>query len=433
MNNNYTAILASAAILLAGTSQAQLAAHSKTGAQASRISLINPSASAQHGTAGEWRGGPPPNDNCSAVTIDALASGSTLNYTGTTVGATNTGDAEPGSGLDLGGDTVFVFHAFTTTGCNDISIAYCGTDPQPAIYQAVLSTTCPMGEDLINFSSGEFTSCSDGNATINWVAVPAGTYYVPVRGEPATAGAYALAITATACPSAPANDECEAATVLAPGTNCVGTPFTTTGATQTLEPILCADFTSENALDVFFSFQATATTMTIGVIGFNAADAMVELLEGTCGSLSSLACADATFPGTADETTSEELIQSGLAIGTTYFVRVYDWGHNSADHNFEICVVEGEGSGIGMDENAVSEFSIFPNPGTGVFNLQYAGKNGLANIEVLDVTGRIVYNKQAQVANGSTNSMDLTGLGAGNYNVRLTVGGVRTEQRLMVK
>lgn len=29
--------------------------------------------------------------------------------------------------------------------------------------------------------------------------------------------------------------------------------------------------------------------------------------------------------------------------------------------------------------------------------------------------------------------MDLTGLSSGNYNVRLTVGGVRTEQRLMVK
>ena len=114
-------------------------------------------------------------------------------------------------------------------------------------------------------------------------------------------------------------------------------------------------------------------------------------------------------------------------------MRVYDWGHNSPEHNFEICVVEGEGSGIGMDENAASEFSIFPNPGTGVFNLQYAGNNGLANIEVLDVTGRIVYNKQAQVANGSTQSIDLTGMSAGNYNVRLTVGGVRTEQRLMVK
>ena len=68
-----------------------------------------------------------------------------------------------------------------------------------------------------------------------------------------------------------------------------------------------------------------------------------------------------------------------------------------------------------------------------MFNLQYSGKNGLANIEVFDVTGRIVYNTQAQVATGSTSSMDLTGLVAGNYNVRLTVGDVRTEQRLMVK
>lgn len=35
--------------------------------------------------------------------------------------------------------------------------------------------------------------------------------------------------------------------------------------------------------------------------------------------------------------------------------------------------------------------------------------------------------------NGTNHTLDLTGLSAGNYNVRLTVNGVRTEQRLMVK
>jgi hypothetical protein len=214
----------------------------------------------------------------------------------------------------------------------------------------------------------------------------------------------------------------------------VGTLFNTTGATQTLAPIECAGFTSSNAFDVWFSFVATNTSMTIAVTGFNAADAMVELFEGTCGNLTSLQCADETFPQAADEQTSEQLVYTGCTVGTTYYVRVYDWGHASDAHEFEMCVVSGEGTNIGIEENAnASDWSVFPNPGTGVFTLQYSGANAAADIEVFDLTGRAVYTSRTAVANGTNHTLDLTGVSAGNYNVRLTVNGVRTEQRLMVK
>jgi len=78
-------------------------------------------------------------------------------------------------------------------------------------------------------------------------------------------------------------------------------------------------------------------------------------------------------------------------------------------------------------------FTLFPNPGSGVFNVQYVGTNGLATIDVLDVTGRIVYDQRSQVTNGSTHTLELTHLRSGNYIVQLTVGDVRTAQRLMVE
>jgi hypothetical protein len=129
----------------------------------------------------------------------------------------------------------------------------------------------------------------------------------------------------------------------------------------------------------------------------------------------------------------ENLNSTALTVGTTYTVRVYDWGHTSPDHNFEICVVEGTGSSIGIAEHQAADFTIYPNPGTGMFNLQYAGLGGKATVEVTDVTGRIIRTKQANVVNGTLLGLDLTGVSPGNYNVRLTVDGVRTEQRLMVK
>jgi hypothetical protein len=434
MKNIYATLLAGTALLLAGATNAQKAGLGSAHARPMQAALGNAAAVGHPALSFDLRGGGPLNDECGSVSPETLASGGSLTFTGDNTAATAAGDAEAGTLLDVGGDTTTVWHAFTTDGCNDVAIAYCGTTTLPTSYWAILTTTCPANDDVVFFSTGNFTDCSDGNATIIWTALPAGTYYVPVRGEPSTAGPYTIVISATACPQAPGNDECASAMVLTSGTSCVGTPFSTTGATETLPAILCADFTSPNALDVWFSFVATNATQTIGVTGFDTSDPMVELFDGTCDAPNSLACADATYPMTEGEQTSEELIQAGLTVGNTYWVRVYDWGHaDVASHEFEICVVEGEGSGIGMEENTIADFSLFPNPGTGVFNLQYSGKNGLANIEVLDVAGRIVYNKQAQVANGTTNSMDLTGLSSGNYNVRLTVGGVRTEQRLMVK
>ena len=257
---------------------------------------------------------------------------------------------------------------------------------------------------------------------------------MPVMLDTAVAnGPYTISVSAAACPVAPANDACSGAIALTAGVDCIGTPFTTMGATQDMEPIECGGYTSTNANDVFFTFVATATDMTVGVTGFNQADPMVELFEGSCASPSSLACADATFPQSAGQTTSEQLIQSGLTVGTTYIVRVYDWGHTSPEHNFEICVTEGSGNNIGIEENPETSFSLYPNPGTGIFSLSYSGSNGLANIEVMDVAGRVAHSVRERVSKGSVLPLELSAMSAGNYSVRLTVNGVRTEQRLMVK
>jgi hypothetical protein len=395
--------------------------------------LVNPNA--RPNTADAARGDVPSNDLCTAVAAEVVVPGTPLVFTGTTTGATNTGDAEPGSALDLGGDTVFVFHRITITGCVDLSVAYCGTATQPAIYQAVLAPTCPMSDDLVFFSGGNFNDCADGNATIFWTAVPAGTYYIPVRGEPATAGPYTLTINATACPLPPAYDDCATAIELVSGATCVPTPFSTLGATQALAPIACAGFTSPNAFDAWFSFECTNETQTIGVVGFNAADAVVELFSGAgCDALTSLACADATFPMSATESTSEQLTQSGLTVGATYYVRVYDYGHGSDEHSFEICVTEGAGSTIGMTENENAlAMTVYPNPSTGLFQVSYNGENGPASIQVMDVTGRVVYSWYGRVSANGVHTIDLSGMASGNYTALFSVNGNRAAQRLVVK
>ena len=155
--------------------------------------------------------GGPANDLCSnAIPVD-LEAGNAVAFSGTTIGATNTNDMVPGSTLDIGGDTVTVWHAFTTLECTDIAVSYCGTDPLPLSYWAFLSQDCPAGDDAFFFDGFNFTDCGDDNATLFYLNVPAGTYYLPVRGEPSTAGPYQVQVSATAC--ATAGPYCEASAV----------------------------------------------------------------------------------------------------------------------------------------------------------------------------------------------------------------------------
>jgi hypothetical protein len=416
MKQLYTSLLTGAALLVAGAVSAQKS-HSLQSIQ----NAIHPG----HGTI-DVRGGAPPNDECTGAVNQNLAIGGTVTFSGDNTNAT---DAE---GFGFGQ----VWESFTITQCADLTLSYCGT--APAFGNAFLSLFMGCPNTTFYPAAGfDVTTCSDGNVTIFFTSVPPGQYYYAVMNDAANAavGPYTIAVSAVApAIGCAANDECANAIALSAGANCVGTLFLTTGASESMDPIDCAGFTSGNGHDVWFSFVATNASMTVGVTGFNESDAMVELFSGSCGSLVSLGCADATFPQAAGEQTSEELIQTGLTVGTTYYVRVYDWGHASPDHSFEICVVQGEGTNIGIEENATAtDWSIYPNPGTGVFNLQYNGANTTVSIEVIDITGRVVYTQQTSMAAGTNHPIDLSGVAIGNYNVRLIANGVRTEQRLMVK
>jgi PTS system fructose-specific IIC component len=73
---------------------------------------------------------------------------------------------------------------------------------------------------------------------------------------------------------------------------------------------------------------------------------------------------------------------------------------------------DGDGSHVGIeDAEPVVEFSVYPNPATD--RLAISGVNGLNEVSVIDVTGRTV------MTLGATNSIDVSGLAAGVYVVRI--------------
>jgi len=127
----------------------------------------------------------------------------------------------------------------------------------------------------------------------------------------------------------PANNDCASATVLTVGASCVPTAGTTVLATQSIPAITCAGFAATTALDVWYQFVATAANLNVTVVGDVNFDAVIDVRSGACDG-TNIACADATVSGG-----TEVAALTGLVIGNTYLVRVYDF---SGTATFTICV-----------------------------------------------------------------------------------------------
>lgn len=260
-------------------------------------------------------GGAPPNDLCSAALPQNLSPGSALVLSGNTSGATSTGDAVPGSPLD--GVGPIVWHAFDLTDHARVAVSYCATFPVFTNVLSLLATGCPANSALIQADSANTTDCANGDWTVHYGCLDAGTYYLPVLGGPGANGPYFVFVIADPCP--PANDECTGAVLLPAATPCVSTMGSVVGATGSLPANTCDGTTGVADDDVWYAFVATATSQTLNVLGGTGFNAVVELFGGSCGALVPLQCEDGTGDGG-----QETLVASGLVIGQLYHVRVFD-------------------------------------------------------------------------------------------------------------
>jgi PQQ-dependent dehydrogenase (s-GDH family) len=111
-----------------------------------------------------------------------------------------------------------------------------------------------------------------------------------------------------------ANDDCNMATPIVPGTTVDGS---TLGASATAGvPVDCASGTPDD--DVWYKFTAVHdyATVVANTIGsdLSASGVRMQMLSGSCGSFNSVACGTRTINAT------------GLVPGTDYYVRVYSAG-----------------------------------------------------------------------------------------------------------
>ncbi|HQV75151.1 MAG TPA: GEVED domain-containing protein [Flavobacteriales bacterium] len=367
---------------------------------------------------------PPVNDQCSSVTPTDLTVGSSVAFSGTTAWATADGDYAQS---DLITDPA-VWHAFTTTECSEVRIDYCGSVPLLSDYYVILATTCPLDTGAIVFNTlNNNTDCADGNVTLIFDELPAGTYYIPVLY---TGEAYEMNVSASPCggyclAGSDACDEFVAQFTFQEVdniTDCTGGYSDHTDMVATVMQGQSLAVTVLNGPPAYDGDQCTIW------VDWNQDESFLDANE-----VYTLTTVDpfTTFTGTID-------VPLDASVGSTRLrVRIMYTGTPDPCGSAEYGEVEDYTVDVmlfnGIEELAASDIRLFPNPGTGIFTLRALNTSGLSTIEVFDVTGRTVYNEQSQLNKGADHVMDLTGLTAGNYNVRVTANGVRTTQRLVIK
>ena len=75
-------------------------------------------------------------------------------------------------------------------------------------------------------------------------------------------------------------------------------------------------------------------------------------------------------------------------------------------------------TGIKDEPAIVARVNIYPNPSSGICNVQLSNVEGKTRIELYNLTGRIVY--QNENVTGKLFSMDLRGFNAGTYILKAT-------------
>lgn len=127
------------------------------------------------------------------------------------------------------------------------------------------------------------------------------------------------------------SDECLNAVVINPTfTTCSFQAGSSANATESL-PSCSGGGNADD--DVWYTFVANSTNMTITIDPTTGYDAVIQLYTGTCGSLTSIQCEDVNGPN-GDEVLNNQT----LTIGNTYFIRVYNYSAGWGSATFNICV-----------------------------------------------------------------------------------------------
>jgi len=237
------------------------------------------------------------------------------------------------------------------------------------------------------------------------------TYEFQVQAVCSNTGNFSVSVSFTTLAATPSNDNCANAQNLTPNTTCVTTQGTVAGATASgLSKASCDAASAPHLADVWYKFQATATSHVITVTPSSGLDAVLSLYSSCNGT--QLGCSD--HGGGAGGV--EKITATGLTIGTTYYVRVYSYGSTTpTTSTFNICVTTPSSlmsnlRELSAEDAVNSSFVLYPNPSDGTILHGKLPNDGNASessvntttmtVIIYDILGKELFSRKITIEGG---------------------------------
>lgn len=283
-------------------------------------------------------------------TLDALtnsASGAIIAFSG--VNSTTPFDVAPVAIASTGTTTINATSITTTT--SNVAIVMLGQVAGVNASWSAWSSTSP----------GALTELFDINHNAGRKSAVGGAWATKATAGPTGLGTATLSLAdnnggifLAIRPKPPVNDDCSGAldVTINPTIVCtVNTTGTTNYSTQS--SVGCSGTADD---DVWFKFTATDVGHTITVkptATGGLVDAVFQVYSGSCASLTSLACVNASTGVSAEATTV-----NSLTIGVVYYVRVHSNANGTGQGAFTICITspctQGSGNSTKVCESVIA-------------------------------------------------------------------------------
>lgn len=112
---------------------------------------------------------------------------------------------------------------------------------------------------------------------------------------------------------------------------------------------------------------------------------------------------------------------SVLGLAGTYNFTYTVSGNGVCSDSSSSVTVQVDSCFIGIEENTIDVFSIYPNPTSTVFNIRNGNsKTENVTIEIVAINGQVVYTENARVFSSEVKTIDISTLAKGTYTVKLT-------------
>ncbi|MBQ1733123.1 MAG: PKD domain-containing protein [Bacteroidales bacterium] len=282
-------------------------------------------------------------------------------------------------GIYMTADTL-VKHAYITVQEDDLAVIADFTTTPEATSSILTgaSVNIMVGESIVYTSA-----CNENTTSIEW------TFQ---GGDPATSTDDQVTVTYAAAGS-------YTTTLVAYGEG--GRQSTKTLNVNVSEPTVEASFTTDPAYTDLYIYQMlaieTGTTVTY---------------TSTCNSYTDHIAW--TFEGGDPTTSTEDVVAVTYTTAGSFTTTLIAYNTDESQTDTVTLSVTVTESGVAVDENAISEISVYPNPTSSIINI---AAEGMQNITIIDMAGRVVMSKDV---NSNFETISAEGFAKANYMVRIT-------------